>query len=130
MVALGFLQRLSGAGSIYWTSGTMAERFFGPFRNHDNAAAFINVTWPLAGGLFVAALHDPGIGRRILWGASLVIGIVGALVSGSRAGGLVACLLLVLLTTWSFRQALAGRFASGNAPGAGAGRWASAASHG
>ena len=116
VVCIGALQRVTHAREIYWASEVIGGGFFGPYRNHDNAAALINLAWPLAGGLFVAALGSAKLWLRFVYGACAVLGVAGAVATGSRAGSLLGFLVLVIFALWLLRQSIAGRLGAVKLP--------------
>lgn len=108
-VLIGFVQRITDAPSIYWQGNPMGPTFFATFRNHDNAAAFINMIWPIAGALFVTAVRrGERLATRLVWAAAFVVTFAGALVAGSRTGNVIAIVLGGLWLAWVARQAIQG----------------------
>jgi O-antigen ligase len=101
VVALGWLQAASGAGSVYWTSGLpegiVRAPFFGPFIDPNHAGILLAAAVPLCAGL---ASRGEGAGRWA-WRAALPLLLVatwsttsrGALLGATLALGLWAALL-------------------------------------
>ena len=98
---LGIIQRMTSAQAIFWTGGKIPEQFFATFRNFDNAAAFLNVVWPLLAGLFVLELRKIGrLWQKMGLGLGAALCLCGVLVSGSRTASLLAVLMLLAWMIW------------------------------
>lgn len=105
----GILQRLDGTGKLLWLVqpkiNQSAEAQFGPYAYRSNAAAYLNLVWPVALGFWLtlrkAALRRHRIGMRVGGGSYVVllpcaVIMAGApIISTSRGGALVALGLLV-----------------------------------
>ncbi|HXG46787.1 MAG TPA: hypothetical protein VNO52_04120, partial [Methylomirabilota bacterium] len=50
IVVFGLVQKLTRAPGLYWRDEGFLPTFFGPFRYHANAGAFINLVSPLVAG--------------------------------------------------------------------------------
>jgi O-Antigen ligase len=99
---LGLLQKATSAEMIFWARATGPEppptTFFATYYYHANAGAFLNLTWPFAGGLALRSIDrnsHPAI--RALLVSFFVIDLVAVMANTSRMAQLVATLLLLLL---------------------------------
>ena len=86
IVALGLIQRLTNAPAIFWNVyENTGETFFGVFRYHANAGAFINLMIPLTAGLAILSLrerwHDAS---RVFWITATLATLVAVCVNVSR----------------------------------------------
>ena len=101
LALLGVAQRMTGAKSIFWSS-EHSGAFFATFVNHDNAAAFLNLTWPLLGAGLLLALDSrtSSLRGKAAWGAGLILTLAAVLVSGSRTASLIALLLFAAGFGW------------------------------
>lgn len=90
-------QRMAEAPSIYWEDGPKAGgTFFGTFRYHANAGAFLNAVLPFCVAMAVWAFRPGGeSGWRVAGVLSSVFVVVGGLVNVSRAANLLLIVLLV-----------------------------------
>ena len=106
----GLLQRMLGAPSIFWQALDTGTTFFATYRYHSNAGAFLNLVWPLTVLGWVMAWRRQARPVWIaLWGAAVLLCFCGLVVSGARAAGAIAVLLLVLWGGWIGRQVRRGR---------------------
>lgn len=88
VAAFGLYQKAAGATNIYWLPGPPENpTFFGPFRYHGNAAAFLVAGLPLALGLTFLALRRPVSGAlKALWCLVSLTIVTALMVNTSRAG--------------------------------------------
>jgi hypothetical protein len=111
VVVLGLGQKLTGATAIFWERGDIGQNFFATFRNHTNAGAFMNVIWPVAGGLaLLAFLRRSSLWKQTLWTTALVVVLAGVFANGSRAAAAIGLLLLCLGGGWLIWQRARGHF--------------------
>lgn len=96
-VLFGLWQRLAEAPTIYWEEGPRAGgTFFGTFRYHANAGAFLNAALPFCVGMAVWAFRPGGgSGGRVVGVLSSLLVVVGGLVNVSRAANILLIVLLV-----------------------------------
>jgi hypothetical protein len=99
IVILGLAQKVTHAPGIFWRPEGHASTFFGPYRYHANAGAFINLVWPLIAAFLVRSLQriDP-IRIKAFWATCFVLSIAGALANTSRASGLIT---IIMLSGWA-----------------------------
>ena len=98
---LGLVQRLTSADSILWDGDVIQGHFFATFRNFDNAAAYLNLVWPLLAGLLLLELRQHGpVWRKTALGLGTAVCLCGVLVSGSRTGALLAIAMLMAWMSW------------------------------
>lgn len=101
VVALGLAQKFLEAPMIFWESGRTGQTFFATYFYHGNAGAFINLILPPAAGLVVSLFRKRGIhGAKAVAASALFLVIIGAFVNVSKAGMVIAVLLLVALGIW------------------------------
>jgi len=104
VVLLGFAQLSTGAKDIWWGDRVLGyEFFFGPYRYHGNAGAFINLAWPVTAACFLISWKNRQIDSRHhlwcqLWGIILLLVTLGALAHGSRAA---SAIFLFILPIWA-----------------------------
>ncbi|MEM6886371.1 MAG: O-antigen ligase family protein [Verrucomicrobiota bacterium] len=109
---LGLIQRAAGATDIYWYDRDilMGKYFYGTFRYHANAGAFINLTWPLIAAFFLSAFPErsKSLKQKLLfqfWGLALLVSSISLWIHGSR--GATGIILLILpLWCWLNRTRL------------------------
>ena len=107
IIAFGLVQRMAGAPAIFW-SGTGEDEtfhaagiFFATFDYHANAGAFLNLVWPLIGGLMIHAFgKSTAHGQRAFWTVGLALGLVAVFVNTSRGSQFVGGVLLAILLGW------------------------------
>ena len=110
IVALGLAQGLTGATAILWGNVPQDRSFFGTYRYHSNAGAYLNLVWPVVAGFFaLTLLRGSGWQVRVAWGTALVFCGAGVLVTASRAAGVIALLLGGVWMLWLLRQAWLGQ---------------------
>ena len=98
---LGLIQKVTHAPGIFWQREGHAPTFFGPYRYHANAGAYLNLVWPIVGAFLVQSVRrGASLGKSAFWGVSFVCCIAGALANTSRASGLIAVLMLITLGTF------------------------------
>jgi hypothetical protein len=97
IVTLGLAQRFTGAQDIFWSLETFrGPTFFGVYRYHANAGAFINLVLPLQVGLAVRALRTEGAeAGRVLWCLGAFVTAAAGFVNVSKAANVI-CLFLIL----------------------------------
>jgi hypothetical protein len=107
VAALGLLQRATSALGIFWQDENLEPTFFATFRNYDNAAAFLNLIWPLLAILLVVGLRD-GARMQLRAGiaAALALTVSAIFVTRSRAASGIAVLLAGAILIWLVRQVL------------------------
>jgi O-antigen ligase len=95
------LQFFSSSGMLYWS--VKAATGFGPYVNRDHYAGLMEMIVPLAAGYLLAEGRKGP--RRSLAAIALLVGLVSALLSGSRAGMIAlvfeSLILLIVLISQS-----------------------------
>lgn len=112
---IGIAQKTLGVETMLWTDQKVEQTFFAAYRYHANAAAFLNLCWPLALAklLCVPRLEKNPL-RAASWSAVFFLSYPALFVNSSKAGhflGLVALLLIPFL----FWRPLRERFRSARA---------------
>jgi hypothetical protein len=100
---LGLLQKATGTLMIFWqpphpNESLRVSTFFATYFYHGNAGAFLNLVWPLSGGLVIRAFatgSHPWM--RAIWTSVFLITIAAVLANTSRMSQLIALLLLVTI---------------------------------
>ena len=99
---LGLLQKATGAHMIFWQPPPPEEvrvtTFFATYYYHGNAGAFLNLAWPLSGGLVIRAFvtrSQPWM--RAMWTSVFLLTVAAVLANTSRMAQLVALLLLIAI---------------------------------
>jgi hypothetical protein len=71
--------------------------FFGPYRYHANAGAYINLVWPVLLALFVRSWRDREayIGRAI-WSFCLVVALAAAFINTSKASAVITGVMMAV----------------------------------
>jgi hypothetical protein len=92
----GLVQRAFNAPSIFWLPEDTGATFFGAYRYHANAGAFLNLVWPvlLLGTIRSFWAHRADFSRTA-WSAGLFLMLVGCAVNVSRAASGLTLLLLL-----------------------------------
>ena len=98
IVLLGLAQRLTGAPAIFWNLyENTGETFFGVFRYHANAGAFLNIILPLCAGLALVSLRETKHPvSTIFWVTATLLTIGACFINASRAAIVVTAILLVI----------------------------------
>lgn len=102
---VGIYQKASGAESMLWSEVRPYEgtRFFGAFRYHGNAAAFLNLSWPAALAVYLRSrLLRPGSIVASLDFCVLFLIFAAVFVNSSKAGQVIGFLGFVA-AIWRFR---------------------------
>ena len=109
---LGLLQKATGAGMIFWQDASTRNvtTFFATFYYHANAGAFLNLVWPLTGGLAVRSFSTASSpGARAAWLTIFILNLAAVAANTSRMAQLIAVGLFVALS-WLLGPALIRRF--------------------
>lgn len=109
-VLLALVQRFSGAHAIYWNLyEDPGAQFFGTFRYHANAGAYLNLILPLVAGL---ALLWQGNTRSpitsALWISAALITFGACFVNISRGAEIVTGILVLVGLPWLLSLSLRG----------------------
>jgi hypothetical protein len=92
--AFGIYQKISPTPFLIWPVPTPPITAFATFWYHGNAAAYLNLTWPLLLGLALWSFQrQMAHALRALWLLLLMVTFVGLMVNVSKAGHLLALLL-------------------------------------
>ena len=96
IVILGLAQRITDAPSIFWdVEHNIGWTFFGVFRYHANAGAFINLVLPLISSLALSAFLRKGNEKQsAFWILAALITASSGFVNVSRAANVICTLLL------------------------------------
>lgn len=102
IVILGLAQRLTKAPAIFWNIyENTGDTFFGVFRYHANAGAFLNLVTPLMAGLaLLGIIKRWSPFGRILWIISALTSFASLFVNVSRGAMLVTGILLLTALLW------------------------------
>ncbi len=102
IVILGLAQRLTKAPAIFWNIyENTGETFFGVYRYHANAGAFLNLMTPLMAGLaLLGIIRRWSPFGRILWIISALTTFASLFVNASRGAMLVTGMLLLTALLW------------------------------
>ncbi len=97
IAVFGIAQKLSGSPLLFWEPERFSVNNFGMYRYPGNAAAYLNLTWPLCAALTIEAFKAKRafVGRAI-WLTGTIIILVGVAVNLSKGGHLVALLILLM----------------------------------
>ena len=98
IVVLGLAQRLTQAPAIFWNLyENTGETFFGVFRYHANAGAFLNITLPLCACLALLSLrkNDRPL-AAIFWITATLLTIGACCINASRAAIVVTAVILII----------------------------------
>lgn len=89
---VGILQKAAESDAMLWaTSEESGKVFFGAFRYHTNAAAFLAMSWPASAALWIRSFSTRGHPiLRSLWFISFFFTWLGMFVNTSKIGHLVA----------------------------------------
>jgi hypothetical protein len=97
LAVYGLAQRALGAPSIFWLPENNGTSFFGAYRYHANAGAFLNLVWPMLVFLTVRSFWSTRADvARAVWSSALFLTLVGCVVNVSRAAMVVTVVLLAL----------------------------------
>jgi len=96
IILYGLAQRSLHAPSIFWLKEDTGNSFFGPYRYHANAGAYLNLVWPVLAILMVEAWKEKDRHvARALWVGLFLLGLAACFVNMSRGSSGVTLLLLV-----------------------------------
>jgi hypothetical protein len=106
VVVFGLVERALSAPSMYWRNENDGNVFFGTFRYHGNAGAFLNLVWPVILLLLLRSFRRPRAHlERAFWACALFLTVVAAMVNISRAAGLITIVLGLFAGVWLVPQA-------------------------
>ena len=102
IVVLGLAQSLTGAEDIFWGLETRrGPTFFGVYRYHANAGAFINLVLPFQVALAVRAFQREGSeAGRVFWTLAAMVTAAAGFVNVSKAANAICLLLLAAMAVW------------------------------
>lgn len=119
IVLFGLVQGAMGLENVFGLKlygdlrDVMPGHFFATFFHHSVAAAFMNLVWPLAAGwMFAEFFREKSVRTRkwaILRGMAAALILVGVFINVSKAGMLLAILMLVSFSIWPGKLFLASR---------------------
>ena len=96
IVLLGLTQRALHAPSIFWLKEYTGGSFFGTYRYHANAGAFLNIIWPLLAASTVKAWRDKDSHvSQALWLGILLLALSACFINVSRGASAITALLLI-----------------------------------
>jgi hypothetical protein len=104
MVGFVFLQKLSGKSLLLHAMDGRTVLAFGTYRYWGNAAAFLNLTWPVVAAI---AVHTGLRGARgwSLWMTAAIVTFAGLYINTSKAGYLLGAIGLVLFGGFALASA-------------------------
>ncbi|MCE0483906.1 MAG: O-antigen ligase family protein [Methylacidiphilales bacterium] len=101
IVLLGLSQRAFQAPSIFWLKENTGSSFFGAYRYHANAGAFLNLIWPVLACLLVQSWRKKDANfERAFWCAALFLTVAGCFINTSRGANAITLVLLPLGGLW------------------------------
>lgn len=99
----GLAQKISGMPLLFWEPERFGLNNFAMYRYHANAAAYLNLAWPICAALAVEAFRQKeAFLARALWLPGTIVILAGLGVNVSKGGHLIALLLLLLGTLAAF----------------------------
>jgi hypothetical protein len=101
MVLYGLTQRVLVAPSIFWLKENTGPSFFGGFRYHGNAGAFLNLIWPLLLLFVIQSFLSPkAYIARAVWCSAFFLALVGCAANISRAAETITVFLVLVGAIW------------------------------
>jgi hypothetical protein len=102
IVLLGLAQRFTEAPAIFWdVDRNLGGTFFGVFRYHANAGAFMNLVLPLMVALGIRGFARGGSeAARVFWTLAALTTAAAGFVNVSRAANMICALLIVGMGAW------------------------------
>jgi hypothetical protein len=117
LVALGIAQRLSNAPAIFWNIyENTGHTFFGTYRYHANAGAYLNLILPMTAGLAVLALRQESQFPKAFWIPCSLVTLAACFVNVSRGAMVVTILIILVGTPWILLSQGDGRHNHGKKP--------------
>ena len=96
IIFLGLAQKALQAPSIFWLKENTGHTFFGGYRYHANAGAYLNLIWPLLMVLTVEAWREKErYVSRAFWAGILLLGLAACFINVSRGASGITLLLLI-----------------------------------
>jgi len=96
IILFGLTQRALHAPSIFWLKEDTGITFFGAYRYHANAGAYLNLMWPVLAALTVEAWQQKDrYVSRAFWMGMLLLGIAACFINISRGANGITLLLLL-----------------------------------
>jgi O-antigen ligase len=96
IIIFGLAQKALHAPSIFWLKENTGDTFFGAYRYHANAGAYLNLIWPILVVLTVQAWREKDSQvERAFWLGLLLLGLSACFVNISRGANGVTLLLLL-----------------------------------
>jgi hypothetical protein len=100
-VILGLAQRLSDAPAIFWNiTEDTGRTFFGTYRYHANAGAFLNLVLPMTAGLALLALGESAQFPKAFWTAAAILIFASCFVNVSKGAEIISLLILLGGLPW------------------------------
>ncbi|MEM7015261.1 MAG: O-antigen ligase family protein, partial [Verrucomicrobiota bacterium] len=102
VASIGVFQKVSNAQALLWTSKVLPDyqqTFFAAFRYHANAAAFLNLCWPVSIALLIRGEFDSRWTSltRTVWINASVLTFAALFANTSKFGHLLAIIGIVLV---------------------------------
>ncbi len=92
----GLAQKITGTPIFIWEPGLFGANSFATYRYHANAAAYLNLTWPICATLAIEAFRTKeAFFARAIWLPGTIVVLAGVGVNVSKGGHLVAVILLL-----------------------------------
>jgi len=101
VILYGLILKGMGPDSIFAMyqekSKAIVPTFFGPYRYHANAGAYLNLVWPVLFALFIRSWRNRNDHiERAVWLCALVMGLAACFVNTSKAAAFITALMLVV----------------------------------
>lgn len=98
---LGLIQRAFHAPGIFGIEQSQEQIFFAAYQYHANAGAYLNLTLPLLGGLWISSMIREGRRfQKLLWGIGIILLLTASVVNTSRGAEAVTGFLFISFILW------------------------------
>ncbi|MCE0497055.1 MAG: O-antigen ligase family protein [Methylacidiphilales bacterium] len=97
IIVYGLIQKGLGPDSIIsmYQDPYILPTFFGPYRYHANAGAYLNLVWPVLLSLFIHSWRKGyAYVERAIWSCALVMGLAACFVNTSKAAAAITVLMM------------------------------------
>lgn len=104
IAVFGIVLKFGGVSlmEVFWEDYEVTPTNFALYLYHGNAAAYLNLTWPLALAFLLARLQAKPIiiKAQMLWAFCTGAILTGCMINGSKAGVALSTIMVIIFTGW------------------------------